>query len=60
LTSKIWQTPKQLAKNTEKCAINSFFKAKDDLQKLDNFHKPFGYNKTGGLWLSTTVSQFRK
>jgi hypothetical protein len=24
-------------------------------QKLDNFHKQFGHNKIGGLWLSATV-----
>jgi hypothetical protein len=34
--------PKQLAKNAEKCAINSFFIAEDDPTNLDNFHKPFG------------------
>ena len=33
---------KQLAKNTEKCAIDSFFKAEDDPTKLDHFYKPFG------------------
>jgi len=25
------------------------------LQKLDNFHESFGHNKSGGLWVSTTV-----
>ena len=34
--------PKQLAKNAEKCAIDSFFRAEDDPTELDNFHKPFG------------------
>jgi hypothetical protein len=31
-SSKIWPTPKQLAKNTEKCPIDSFFRAEDDPQ----------------------------
>jgi len=35
--SKIWPTPKQLAKNTEKCAINSFFKSEDDSAKIGQF-----------------------
>ena len=32
-----------------------FAKLKMILQKLDNFHEPFGQNKSGGLWLSGTV-----
>jgi hypothetical protein len=32
-----------------------FAKLKIILLKLDNFHEPFGHNKSGGLWLSTTV-----
>src|SRR5882762_839867 len=32
-----------------------FAKLKMILQKLDNFHKQFGHNKSGGLWLSATV-----
>ena len=56
--SKFWPTHKQLAKNTEKCAIDSFFKAEYDPAKLDNFHEQFSHNKMGGLWLSTTVYTF--
>ena len=37
LTFKIWQCPKQLAKNTEKCTINSFFKAEYDPAKIGPF-----------------------
>ena len=54
--SKFWPTPKQLAKNTEKCAIDSFFKTEYDPAKLDNFHEQFGHNRIGGLWLSATVA----
>jgi len=32
-----------------------FAKLKMILQKLDNFHEPFGHNKSGGLWVSATV-----
>ena len=52
---KIWATPKQLIKNAEKYAINSFSKAEDDPTKLDNFHKPFSYHKISRLWLFVTV-----
>jgi hypothetical protein len=52
-------TPKQLAKNTEKCAIDSFFKTEYDPAKLDNFHEQFGHNRIGGLWLSATVERLR-
>ena len=47
--------PKQLAKNAEKCAIDTVCKAADDPTKMDNFHEPFGHNKSGGLWVSATV-----
>jgi hypothetical protein len=36
-TFKIWRCHKQLAKNTEKCAINFFFKVKDDPAKIGPF-----------------------
>jgi hypothetical protein len=32
-----------------------FSKLKMIPQKLDHFYKPFGHNKSGGLWLSATV-----
>jgi len=51
-------TPKQVAKNAEKCVIDSFSKAEDDPTKLDNFHELFSHNKTSGLWLSVTVTHF--
>jgi len=35
-----------------------FAKLKMILQKLDNFHEPFGHNKSGGLWLSGTVYKY--
>jgi len=34
---KFGHPPKQLAKNTEKCAINSFFKSEDDSAKIGQF-----------------------
>jgi hypothetical protein len=44
--------PKQLAKNAEKCAIDSFFIAEDEHINLDNFHKPFGKYITSKSTLS--------
>ena len=35
-----------------------FAKLKMILQKLDNFHKLFSHNKSGGLWLSGTVVEW--
>ena len=54
--SKFWRHPKQLAKNPQKCAINSFLKAEYDPTKIGPFiYEPFSHNKSGGLWLSMTV-----
>jgi hypothetical protein len=39
LTSKIWPNPKQLAKNTEKCGIDSFFETEDDPTKIRQFSR---------------------
>ena len=36
-----------------------FAKLQMILQKLDNFHEPFGHNKSGGLWVSATVHVLR-
>jgi len=33
----IWQCHKQLAKNTEKCVTDSFFKAEDDPTQIEQF-----------------------
>jgi len=55
LSPQIFAAPKHLAKNAEKCAIHSFFKAEDDPTTMDNFHQPFNHNKSGGLWLSMTL-----
>ena len=35
--------------------LTPFAKPKMIPQKLDNFHEPFGHNKSGGLWVSATV-----
>ena len=43
--SKFWQSPKQLAKNAEKCTIDSFCKSEDDPTKMDNFHKLLWYRE---------------
>jgi len=37
LAPEFWQCHKQLAKNTEKCAIDSFFKAEDDPTQIEQF-----------------------
>ena len=37
LASKFWRSPQQLAKNAEKCAIDSFCKAEDDPTKTGQF-----------------------
>ena len=44
--------PKQLAKNAEKCAINSFLKLKMIPQILDNFHEPFSRYMTSKVTFS--------
>ena len=44
-TSKFWLSPKQLAKNAKKCAIDSFCKSEDDPTKMDNFHKLLRYRE---------------